>query len=152
MRKVWVLEKKTTEDDVKRDREILQSIINDKGDFDADTESKIRKHLETVKAGDWYPLFVSNNYFKFYSQCIRHMGKVDSDAIQELKKSLGEVVGVSQEVRNKYRETHNYVFSQYRVVEGQVPEGEKDLYLYRNNPSKVNEGVYKYIWSNKAKA
>lgn len=151
MKKVWILEKQYTEEDIVKDREMLQSIMEDDSiNKEDDFNKKVDLHLNRVKVGDWAAHIVSNNYYKFCGAAIRCLGQVDSDAIKAFKESLGSSKEFySEDIKSKFRDIHETVQSSYRVIEGQVPKDCKDLYRYVDYPVKVNEGVYKYVWINK---
>lgn len=106
--------------------------------------------LEKKEDDNWVSCVLSNNYYKFCGEAIRKLGEADLAAVQEYKKTLPPSNGVySVQMNEGYKEVHNGVFAQYRVVQGQIPKESKSLEDYVKYDSKVNEGVYKYVWINK---
>lgn len=106
--------------------------------------------LEKKNEDNWTAEILSNNYYKFCGEAIRKLGEVDAEAVKEYKKTLPPSNGVySVQMNEGYKKVHNEIFSQYRVVQGQIPKESKALEDYAKYDSKVNEGVYKYVWMNK---
>ena len=145
MKKVWALEKKTTQKDIDSIRTLTQTLIDD-GNIPEDVAQRVIDSLNARKVGDWVPDYVSNNYHKFCSEVKYKLNLEDSKAIRELKKELGKV-SFSSDINAKFRETHLSVFNSYRVVEGEIEDLEVNYYNYKF--VKENEGVYKYLWSTK---
>lgn len=145
-KKIWVLEKKYTQEDIDGMNDLIETMIKD-GTVPAEMAEQAREKTSKVKVGDWKTYKVSNNYYKFCGECIRTMGREDALAVQALRKELGTNTQYSEDTRSKFRDVHNQVYSQFRVVEAEVPAESKDMLDY--TVTKVNDGVYKYIWTNK---
>lgn len=145
MKKIWSLEKRYTEQDIESMRTLMQTMIED-GDIPADKAQEAMDKINSHKVGDWYPFKVFNNYYKFCGEVKRYLALADQKAIKALKDELGKVPFTS-EINAKFRETHLSVFNSYRVVEGEVDNLAVSIYDYK--VVKVNDGVYKYLWSSK---
>ena len=145
MKKIWSLEKRYTEQDIESMRTLMQTMIED-GDIPADKAQEAMDKINSHKVGDWYPFKVFNNYYKFCGEVKRYLALEDQKAIKALKAELGNVPFTS-DINAKFRETHLSVFNSYRVVEGEVDNLSVNIYDYK--VVKVNDGVYKYLWSSK---
>ena len=145
-KKIWVLEKKYTQEDIDGIKTLIETMISD-GDIPEDRVEEAREKASRTKVGDWKTYKVSNNYYRFCGECIRAIGREDALAVAALKKELGPNTQYSEETKAKFRDVHNKVYSQFRVVEAEVPADSK--YMLDYTVTKVNEGVYKYIWTNK---
>lgn len=145
-KKIWVLEKKYTQQDIDGMNDLIETMIKD-GTVPAEMAEQAREKASKVKVGDWKTYKVSNNYYKFCGECIRTLGREDALAIEALKKELGSNTQYSEDTRAKFKNTHDWVYSQFRVVEAEVPKD--SVYMLDYTVTKVNDGVYKYVWTNK---
>lgn len=145
MKKVWSLEKATTQEDIDRQHQMVRYI--ESHDFLKDEDRKALHDFEnSMKVGDWYPFFVTNNYYKFCGQVKKRLKDEDHHAIKLLKEEIGKTA-FTPEINAKFREAHLSVFNSYRVVEGEIEDNATDVYKYKT--IKVNGGVYKYLWGSK---
>lgn len=145
MKKIWSLEKRYTEQDIESMRTLTQEMISE-GHIPAELAQEAMDKVNSHKVGDWYPFKVFNNYYKFCGEVKRYLALEDQKAIKALKAELGNVPFTS-DINAKFRETHLSVFNSYRVVEGEVDNLSVNIYDYK--VVKVNDGVYKYLWSSK---
>ena len=145
MKKVWSLEKRTTQQDIDSIKTLTETMIKD-GDIPAELSQKALDKVNAIKVGDWHPFFVINNYYKFCVEAKRRLSAADQKAIKVLKEEIGKVP-FSEDINTKFKNTHLDVFNMFRVVEGEIEDNGQDLYKY--NTVKVNDGVYKYLWCSK---
>lgn len=145
MKKVWSLEKRTTQQDIDSIKTLTETMIKD-GDISTELAQNALDKVNNIKVGEWSPFFVINNYYKFCGEAKKKLSYADQRAIKALKEEIGKVP-FSEDINTKFKNTHLDVFNTFRVVEGEIEDNSTDLYKY--NIVKVNDGVYKYLWCSK---
>lgn len=152
MKKIWAFERFYTKEE---NIELLKGLLNTANALTSTPEGKaefpnIVKEIEDriEKAEDsWKMVYGGTNYYTFCGKVKKFLKEKDDEAIKALKAELGSV-SYSPEVNEKFKKAHNDVKNLFRVVEGEASDTWK-----ADNPqdeytvTRVNEGVYKYLWA-----
>lgn len=133
MKKIWVLERKFTEED----KELLEELKKEHPEVNRDYK-------------DYYEVLRSNNYYSFCNKVKKEFKRADSFAISELKKKLNpnnEKIAYCVDTNNKYIEIHNKVKDSYKITLYEIEDNEDSF--NENTPSKDCESFKLFLWSSK---
>lgn len=153
MKKVWILEKFSTPEDLKKDVDIAREMVDHLSNTNiAPDQLALAKEnlenwihtLENNTEGMWTGCQGSTNYYTFCSRAKNYIREKDAEAIATLKSELGKTQ-YSDEIKKMFRNAHEAVRSQYRVIEGEIEDSAKTWIGYKT--IKENPGVYKYLWA-----
>lgn len=150
MKKIWNLEKFYSAEWFKEHEATFSETINileakeDKTEEEIDLLAGFKARLQKRLAeGEWMCELSHKNYFTFSSRAKAILHDADIDAIEQLKKQLGRV-DYSDEVKAMFKAAHQSVRDAYRVT-----YTEYDETTGKEEATKLNPGVYSYLYSNK---
>lgn len=90
----------------------------------------------------------NSNYFTFCGKVRKFLAQEDTQAIQELKKELGDTY-YCPEVKSQFKACHDSVFAKFKVIQGTVPDENKSNDITGFTDGNENPAVYKYLWQTK---